>query len=630
MLQAINDRIKGWLGMAIVALIALPFAFWGIQSYVTGGGAQYVAKVNDAEISARELDFNVSQQKQKLQQQYGGKLPFEENVLKRQVLEQLVNRKIIEGSTYDNGYRISDAQLSGNIKAIFTRDGQFDRDLFDRVLQSRGRSVSQFEYELRTEMRVLQMRDALVNTTLVTDEEARKLAALEDQIRNVRLVNFNVDSYTPGVIVTEEDINDAYETRAQQFMLPEKVSIEYVELTNDQLTADLKIDEQKINQMYDDYVASVSQKEKRKASHILLKTGDDINAARSKLQDIKQQLANGALFEDLARENSEDPGSAKQGGDLGWVEAGQMVKPFEDALFSMNKGEVGDIVESQFGLHLIKLVDVEGGVAGSLAEKRADFEKELNQEAASDMFYDMSESMATMAYENPDSLDAVIDATGLQLKTTELFTRDAGTGLAENDLVRKAAFSTTVLSEGGNSDIVELSPEHVVVLRMREHKPASLRPLSEVRSAIENGLKLKAGHERALAAAIDIKAKIEAGQAVESVLHEGLKVEKLDGLTRKDTSKVDPLVLEAVFNMPQPEAGRVVVKEVSTYTGDVALVLLDKITAPENIEQGRIDAIKNQWRQDVANREFDATLNHLKASADLYVNPRALQSEVLQ
>lgn len=611
--------------MAIVGLIALPFAFWGIQSYTSGGGERYAAKVNGVEISGKEFEFNFSQQRQKMLQQYGGKLPYEENVLKRQVLEQLVNRRIIEDSTYEMGYRISDAELSNNIKQVFSRDEKFDRDLFDRVLRSRGRTVSQFEYELRTEMRVLQMRDALMNTSLVTDEEVRRLVALEDQVREVSLVTFNVESYIPDVVVGEEDIRSAYDLYAQRYMLPEKVSIEYVELTHEQLASDIDISEQQIEQMYNDYVAGISQKEKRKASHILLKIGDDIEAVRNKLEGIKQRLANGASFEKLAREHSEDPGSAKQGGELGWVEAGQMVKPFEDALFAMKEDEVSDIVESQFGLHLIKLVDVEGKVARSLAEKRADFEKELKQEAIGNMFYDLSENLATTAYENPDSMDAVVDATGLKIQTTELFTRDTGTGIAENNLVRKAAFSVSVLNQRSNSDIVELSPEHVVVLRIRDHRPASLRPLGEVRTAIENGLKLKAGHEKALLAAIDARSKIEAGQTIESILPKGQKVEKPGGLTRKDVSKVDPFVLDAVFNMPQPEAGRVVVKEVSTYTGDVELIILDKIRLPEDIEQGRIDAIKRQWRQDVANREFDAALSYLRFSADVHVNPKIIQ-----
>jgi len=625
MLQAINDRIKGWLGMTIVGLIALPFAFWGIQSYVTGGGEQFAAKINGVEISGKEFDFNFSQARQAMLKRYGGKLPFEETVLKKQVLEQLVNKKIIESNTYDVGYRISDDQLAIIIKQMFTRDGKFDRDLFDRELRARNRSVAQFEYEIRTEMRILQMRDSLMKTSLVTDQEARKLAELEDQLREVSLITYGVDNYTPDVLVTEEEIQQVYDAQSHLYMLPEKISIEYVELTNDYLTSDMTFDEQKVELMYEDYVASVSKKEKRKASHILLKSGDDIEATRSKLENIKQQLAGGASFAELARENSEDPGSSKQGGDLGWVEPGQMVKPFEDALFAMNEGEVSEVVESQFGLHLIKLVDIKGEVAKSLTEKRPGFVKELKQEAASNMFYDLSENMATTAYENPDSLDAVVEDAGLQLKTSELFTRNAGTGIAENELVRKAAFSTGVLQERSNSDIIELSPEHVIVLRILEHKPSSLRPLETVRSAIENGLKLKAGHEKALAAATEARTKIESGATIESVLSKGQTVERPGALSRTDVNKVDRSVLDTVFNMPQPDADRVVIREVSTYAGDVVLVKLEKVSPPATIEQSRIDTIKRQWKQDVATREFNAVLDNIKSSADLYVNPRAIQ-----
>ncbi len=625
MLQAINDRLKGWLGMAVVGIIALPFAFWGIQSYVTGGGEQFAAKVDGVEISGKEFDFNFSQARQKMMEQYGGKLPYEETVLKKQVLDQLVNRKIIENSTYDAGYRISDDQLAFNMQQIFTRNGKFDRASFDLYLRSRGISVPQFEYELRTEMRVLQLRDSLVKTSLVTDEEARKLAELEDQLREVSLITYGVDNYTSDVVITEEEIQQIYDVQSHLYMLPEKVSIEYVELTNDYLTSDMTIDEQKVELMYEDYVASVSKKEKRQASHILLKIGDDIEATRSKLENIKQQLAGGSSFAELARKNSEDPGSAKQGGDLDWVEPGQMVKPFEDALFAMNVGEVSEIVESQFGLHLIKLVDIKGEVARPLAEKRAEFETELKQEAASHMFYDLSENMATTAYENPDSLDVVVEAAGLQLKTSELFTRNAGTGIANNELVRKAAYSTSVLQQRSNSDIIEISPEHVVVLRIREHKPSSLRPLETVRSAIENGLKLKAGHEKALAAATEARSKIEAGAAIESVLSKGQTVERPGALTRKAVSKVDRSVLDAIFNMPQADADRIVVRQVSTYAGDVVLVKLEKVSPPATIEQSRIDAIKRQWKLDVANREFDAVLDNIKSSVDLYLNPRAIQ-----
>ena len=625
MLQAINDRIKGWLGAAIVIVIGLPFAFWGIQSYMTGGKELYAAKVNDVEISQRELDFNVTQQRQKLREQLGGKIPFDDDFIKKQVLDQLINKKLVESVTYEAGYRVSDAELSASIVRIFSDNGAFNRDLFERTLQARGQSPQQFENELRNDIRVTQMRAALMNTSLVTDDEIRKLIALEDQGREASLLKFNLNDYQATVSYTEEDIQTAYQTQSEKYMLPEKVSVEYVELKNDQLATDVEIDQQQLKQMYEDYVAEVSGREKRKSSHILIKSDENKDAARQKLEDIRQQLLAGASFEELAKQQSQDPGSAKQGGDLGWVESGQMVKPFEDALFALSNGEVSGIVESEFGFHLIKLDGIESEAADSFEVKRVELEQILRQEALGNVFYDLSETLATTAYENPDSLAAVSDSMNLPIQNSELFTRQSGAGIAGNEAVRKAAFANAVLQDGANSDIIELAPDHVVVLRILEHKPASLRPLEEVRPVIENALRRQKGQQLALDAAQAAKARIEAGESIEALVAGGQVLDRPGVLKRSDTGKADPQVLEALFKLPPAEAGKTSVTEVATFTGDVMLVVLDKIITPEKIEQSRIDSMKAQLRRDVASQEFNAALLSLRQSADIYLNQSLTQ-----
>jgi peptidyl-prolyl cis-trans isomerase D len=228
MLQAINDRIKGWLGMVIVALITLPFAFWGIQSYIGTGGEQYAAKVNDIEISKREFESNFSTQRQRLQQQFGGKLPFEDVVLKKRVMDQLINRKLLEEAANNSGYRISDGQLAENIKKVFARDGEFDREYVNQLLQSKGMSVSQMEYQLRSDMLVSQIMDAYTNTSFITDDEVQRLAELEHQLRKISVLTFDIDYFSSGIEVTEDEIKAAYKADSDRYMLPEKVSIEYV------------------------------------------------------------------------------------------------------------------------------------------------------------------------------------------------------------------------------------------------------------------------------------------------------------------------------------------------------------------------------------------------------------------
>ncbi|MDH5387712.1 MAG: SurA N-terminal domain-containing protein [Gammaproteobacteria bacterium] len=626
MLQAINDRIKGWLGIAIVALIALPFAFWGINSYIGGGGEQYAAKVNDIEISPREFEYTLSNQRQKLQEQFGGKLPFEDIVLKQRVMDQLVNRKLLEARAVSSGYSISDAQLTENIKKVFSRDGKFDRSYVDQILQSKGMTASQMEYQLRSDMQITQVIDALINTSFITDEEARRLADLENQQRKISTLIFSLDHFSSDITVTDEEIKAAYEVDSDRYMLPEKISIEYVELESGALSNDVAIDEAEIKAMYDEYVASISQKEQRKARHILLKTDVDEAAARTQITDIRKQLADGASFDDLARKYSQDIGSAKQGGDLGWVESGQMVKPFEDALYALKMGEVSDVVESQFGLHLIKLEKIQSEPVQPFQEKRAELEKTFKQEVISNKFYELSELMATTAYENSDSLSSVTDALKVQQKTSEYFTRNSGAGIANNEKIRAAAFSKLVLEDKSNSDVIEITPEHILVLRILDRKPASLLPLDSVRSAIENNLKLKKSHENTLAAAREAKTKINTGQAaVKDIVSAGIKLERSDMLTRKDTTRVDPMILEAAFNMSAPEAGKVVANDVAMSSGDVALVILEEVHVPDNIDQAQIDTIKKQLQQDVSNIEFTAALSAIREKANVHINSKVFQ-----
>ena len=626
MLQAINDRIKGWLGMAIVALIALPFAFWGIQSYIGGGGEQYAAKVNDIEISPREFKYNLSLQRQKLQQQFDGKVPFEEAMLKQRVMDQLINRKLLEESANSAGYLISDAQLSANIQKIFTRDGKFDREYVDQILQSRGMTIAQLEYQLRSDMQISQIMDALTTTSFITDDEARRLAVLEHQERNISTLTFSIDYFASDAEITEEEIKATYETDSDRYMLPEKVSIEYVELKSDVLSNDVEIDEAAITTMYEEYVATVSQKEQRKAKHILLKTDADEAAARTQIADLQKQLSEGASFDDLASKYSQDVGSAKQGGDLGWVEAGQMVKPFEDALYAMKVGEISDVVESQFGLHLIKLEKIQSEPVQSLEEKRAELEQAFKQEVVSNKFYDLSELMATTAYENADSLISVTEALNVQAQSSEYFTSDSGKGIAENEKVRAAAFSKLVLEDNSNSDVIEISPEHILVLRLLDRQAASLLPLDSIRPGIENNLKLKKSHENALAAAREAKTKINAGEwQLNDVVANGITLEKIEKLTRKDSKKVDGMILDAAFKMSAPEVGRLTAKEVEMYSGDVALVVLEQVQTPDNVDQAKIDAIKSQLSRDVSMVEFNTALNAIREKADLHINSKILQ-----
>jgi peptidyl-prolyl cis-trans isomerase D len=412
-------------------------------------------------------------------------------------------------------------------------------------------------------------------------------------------------------------------------MTKAKVSVEYVELKAKDLEKDIAVDEGRLEDMYNLYKRNAMNTEERRASHILLTTGATEDKSRdvvmARMQELQKKLEAGESFEDLARENSEDPGSAAQGGDLDWVARGQMVEPFEDALFALNKGEISGIVETQFGLHLIRLDDIRAPEFASFEEKRAELERELKQEVVSSMFYDVSENLAVTAYENPDSLDMVVDVLNIPVQQTEMFTRHNGEGIAANAKFREAAFSEAVLQGGSNSDIIEIAPDHVAVLRVLKNEPAARQPLSEVESNIRSIIELKRAYENTLAAAQQAKDKVANGETLESVLWEGQSVQMYTGIKRYQTGEPGAEVIQTIFSMSDPASGGISVENVNLPTGDVAIVVLDKVHKPVDIAEDSLNRVKQQRKSDVASAEFEYALTSLQDAAEIERNSAILQ-----
>ena len=631
MLQAINDRIKGWLGIVIVVLIGLPFALWGIQSYLDDAGPRYAAKVNNFEISANEFERSVSVQRQSMLRQYGGQLPIEEKALRERTLTQLINQRLLEGVTFESGYRISDSVLSAKIKQLFTVDGVFDRLRFEANARSLGMSIPMYEQALRNELRLQQMQSAIANSSFVTKEEIHDLAVLNEQTRDITVLTFNIEHFSTAEKPTEEETRQYYEANMQRFMVAEKIKVDYLEITSDTLSNNVEVDEDQIKKMYDDYVASISGREERKARHILIKTSADNKsassiAAKEKIESLKQELEQGTDFAELAKKHSQDSGSADEGGDLGWVALGEMVKPFEQTLFDMKKGDVSEIVETQFGYHLIKLDDVRSEAIEPLDNKRYGFEEELKADSIASMFYDLSERLASTAYENPDNLDIAAEELGIKIISSDYFFRNKGEGIAENEKLRSIAFSPLVLEQGSNSDTIEIGPTHVVVLRLKDHIPATAIPLEQVSSKIENILKAQNGHEQTKAAALDVKSKIEAGESIENLKADGIQVDVFSSLGRKDNTKVsDPSILHNAFEISPNQNETPPVKEIDLISGDVALIVLTKVNTPDSIAQDKLDLVKNDALRDNANRDFSSTLLVIKENADISINKRLIE-----
>ncbi len=630
MLQRLRDRSQGVLAWIIVILICIPFALWGINEYFSAAAQVIVAEVNGQELELKEFQQAHQRYRQQLQSLLGGKLPdaFNEERLKEQALNQMV-ASLLEQQTADQaGMRVGDREVGASIQSMpaFQRDGKFARDLYERQIEANGMTPAAFEEKVRRDLVTEQLRQAIADTAFVSKPDADWVARSEAQKRAIAYSTLSAEPVKATVEVTDEDIRVYYETHADRYMSPEQVKIQFLELSLAEIAKGVAAGEDAVKAYYDGHAANFTVPEQRRARHILLQvakdasTGDEA-AARTRALEILSQIRSGGSFEALAKERSEDLGSKAQGGDLGFFGQGVMDPAFDKTVFGMQAGEVSEPVRSRFGFHLIRLEEIKAGSTKSFAEAREDVEKAYRREQAERQFFDQAEQLATITFENPDTLEIAAKQLGLSVQESDFFQRTGGSGIAEQDKVVDAAFSPEILEERGNSEVLELGDDRAVVLRVKEHRPAERRKLNEVRAEIVSTM--QAEKARTMTA--------ERGQALLKRLRDGEDRAKLavaEKLEWKDlaeldrrTDQVDPVVRQAAFRLPRPAGAGASYGGVQMGNGDYALIALLGVTDidPSKLtDKERQDTRANLQRaaSGAAWRDFVADL---RAQADIAI-----------
>ena len=563
MLSTIRDKTQGLLAMIVIGLIAIPFAFWGIDSYFDNNTSGAVAEVNGAEIGAERYREAFNQRVRAMQQMMGGRVDarlFNDPGFKRQVLESLVDEVLVVQAAQDAGYRISDLQLSKEISTIpqFQREGRFDLAHYQEVLRSAGYTSARFEQGMRQDLLAQQFSGGYADTAAVGTEDVNALVRLEAQQREYRYVLFPAARYVATAKVPESAVAEYYESHPDEFKTVERVKLQYVRLGIDQLKADVAISDDELRTAYDDEIARFSTPEERRASHILIDVPPNADtatqaAALKRAEELYARARKGEDFAKLAREYSKDPGSAAKGGDLGFSQRGAFVKEFEDVLFAMKLGDISKPVKTQYGFHVIKATAIKPGTRKPLAAVKGELEQQLRQRKAEERFYELSERLNDLLYEQPDSLNPAAQALGLKVEQTDWVARGTNTGLFANPRVAEAAFSADVLQQKRNSEAIEAAPNAVIALRVLEHQPAVARPLSEVRERIVAKLKREQAREQATKAGEAALAQLKGGSALPAVAQSaGLGVTGPRVDTRQPAAKVDARLLAAVFAAPRP------------------------------------------------------------------------------
>lgn len=622
MLQNIRDNSQGWIAKTIIGLIVALMALTGVDAIFTStSNSQNAAEVNGEEITTAALSQAVEMQRRQLLQQLGQDFDaslLDEKLLREAALNGLVERTLLLGSAKDAKFAFSQQALDQLILKTpeFLVDGQFSAERFDQVIRQLGYNRLQFRQMLEQEMLIGQLRAGLANSGFVTDAQVNAFAALEKQTRDFATMTLRAD--INAVTLSDDDIKAYYDAQAAEFMSPEQVVLEYVELKQDAFFDQVEVSKEELQSAYQNEIASLA--EQRRAAHILVEVSDKLNdeQAKAKLVEVQKRLEQGEDFAALAKEFSNDLGSAAEGGDLGFAGPGVYDPAFETALYALTENAVSAPVRSEFGWHLIKLLGVQAPEVPSFASLEEKLQRDLKARQVEQRFVEVSKNLEDAAFEASD-LSQPAQELGLQVKVTEAFGRQGGAaGLSANRQVIQAAFSEEVLEDGSNSSVIELDPNTVVVVRVKEHNKPEQLPLEQVADSIRAQLTKVRATEAVKAKGEEQLAALRSGQTPVAQADAKQTWQVVEAATRSQEG-VEPAVLQALFRMPKPtDADKPNFAGLSLSNGDFVIVRLNGVSQPE---QALSDEDKAMYSRFLASRvgqqDFDAFRKQLEEKADI-------------
>jgi peptidyl-prolyl cis-trans isomerase D len=632
MLQSIHDKLKGWLAGVVLGAIGLVFVFWGINW--TMSAPNYAAKVNGSEVSANEVRQSYQQQLAQVERQSNGSVSdAQRNEIRKRVLDEYVNTEALVTRADALGYRVGDQELLDAMSQvpIFQVDGKFDKAHAVAVLRAQGRSIPEIEALFRRDAKLRQLDSALSLSSFATATEIKQYRALTRQQRELTWVAFSADKYANQATPDDAAVKTYYDAHKSAYMTPETVDLHYLEISLAQLASKVTVDDAQLKTYYDEQKVKTPERftaaEQRRVSHILLPVANpkDDAAVKAKAEGILKRAQGGEDFAALAKQFSQDPGSAQQGGDLGWSERKVWVAPFADAAFSMKVDEIRGPVKTQFGYHILKLVGIRPATVKTFEQSKADLETEYRRSEAEKLFNNAQDQLADAALQNTTDIDVVARKAGLPKLEVPVFSRiDGGGALGKVPAVIEAAFSQDVL-DGRLSSIVEVEKGRGVVLRATDHKLPQQKPLDAVRSEVVAAWKKQRGVELAAAAAADAVKGLTAGESWDAVV----KTAGATALPAKFVTRSDqdvPLEIRTTaFGQPKP-AGKPIYSDTRLTNGDAAVIALSAVReAPSDPNKVEDLGLRQQFAAQIASTEAQGYAAAARADAKVILNPQAIE-----
>ena len=631
MLDIIRERAQGWFAKIILALITVPFALWGVDSYLRNGGdGVIVAKVDGQSISRQEFNQALKDQQERMRSVMGAAFDpvmLDKPEMRQALLDNMIEQRLLLGNAAKVGVAVPDEMLARFIAEIpdFQENGKFSQARYETLLSNQGMSPAMLEQRLRQSLVTEQLSDSLTKSTLISRTALDSFVRINEQQREINQAMIYPEQFIPQIKVNSEEIKAYYEKHKEEFRVPEQARLEYVVLSVEDLALQASVTDEEIKKYYDEHVAQYQEQEQRQASHILItasaKAGAaEMAAAREKAEklfkEVKQAPGN---FAEVARKQSQDPGSANNGGDLGFFARGAMVKPFEDAVFKMSLGEIVGPVQSDFGFHVIKLAAVKPGKARSLAEAKEEIGLELRKQKAGKRFAEAAESFSNSVYEQPDSLKPVADALKLKIQSSPWIGKKGGdVALLNNGKLLQAVFSEESLKLKRNTEAVEVRLNTLISARVVEFKAASYKPLDSLSVELGARLQRELADEQAVKRGKEALEQLKQGKDAAdlkwsaSILISRETAASLGQAAVTEIFKADTHKLPAYTGVANPKGGYLVIK-------------VNRVVEQGSVDDAKKKSYAERLRQLLMQENYAAYVASLKQKADIAIKKEQLE-----
>lgn len=603
----------------VLLLIILPFAFFGVDSYNKSTQSEAVATVNGAEVTAQEFENGMRQQQDRMRQMMGANFDpamFETPEIKKVVLDGLVSQKLLIANAKAAGLTVTDEQIAEVIGGIevFQENGKFDKQRYTTVLSNRNMSPLMFEAQIRDDLLAQQLRETYTQSGFVANTATDNIIRLNEQQRVVSVAPLSFQNFLAQTKVDEAAIKQYYTKNAKEFEVPEQAKVEYVRFSVANLMEKIDVAAADVQKYYDEHTKEFGVEEQRQAAHILISAAADApkaaqDAAKAKAEQLLQQVKqNPASFAELAKANSQDPGSAVNGGDLGFFGKGQMVKPFEEATFSLKEGEISGLVKSDFGYHIIKLVAIKAAKVSALADVREEIVSKIREQKAIDQFAELADKFNNTVYEQSDSLKSAAALINGKVEQSDWLSAGMTPTGPWTAKMLQAVFSEDVLKNKRNTAATEVAPNTLVAARLLEHKPASVRPLAEVQADIQQSLMRKQAIELAIKQGKGQLAELQKGGAP------AVQWAEAQTVSRAQRSSFDAALTRQIFQVNPAKLPQTVGAETAEgYT----LVRVDAVKEAEKVDDGKRTRYAEQLRKMIGEEIYRAYLEDAKKHASI-------------